>query len=72
MPFKEDNDTSVKVNVAAPAEKDTDNANEALEANGKRKLPEKPAEKKVNSIKCLFACLMGLVSNTSFMISCFQ
>lgn len=35
------------MNVAASAEKDTLNTSEALEANGKRKLPEQPAEKKV-------------------------
>ncbi|KAJ9546073.1 hypothetical protein OSB04_025780 [Centaurea solstitialis] len=46
LPVKEDADTSIKVNVDPLVEKATDNANEAVEANGKRKLPEQPVEKK--------------------------
>lgn len=71
IPAKDDNDTSVKVNVDALAEKDADNANEAGKANGKRKVPEKPAEKKVSSIICLLVCLTSLVSKTSLMVSHF-
>ncbi|XP_071713459.1 splicing factor U2AF-associated protein 2 [Rutidosis leptorrhynchoides] len=44
IPAKEDTDTSAKVNVDTPAEKD--NANDAAKENGKRKMPEKVAEKK--------------------------
>ncbi|KAJ0442707.1 putative RNA recognition motif domain, nucleotide-binding alpha-beta plait domain superfamily [Helianthus annuus] len=43
---KEDINTNMKSNVDAPVKTDSDNANEAVKANGKRKLPEKPAEKK--------------------------
>ncbi|KVI07551.1 splicing factor U2AF-associated protein 2 [Cynara cardunculus var. scolymus] len=46
LPVKEDTDTSIKANVDPLVEKVTDNANEAAEANGKRKLPEQPVEKK--------------------------
>lgn len=60
IPVKEDTNTSVKANADVIAEKDTDNANELIEANGKRKLPEKPVEKKVDSILCLFAYITGL------------
>ncbi|XP_076926605.1 splicing factor U2AF-associated protein 2-like [Bidens hawaiensis] len=41
-----DNNTNTESNVDAPVKKDSDNANEAVKANGKRKLPEKSAEKK--------------------------
>lgn len=49
---KEDNNTNTESNVDAPVKKDSDNANEAVKANGKRKVPEKSAEKKV------FSCIL--------------
>lgn len=49
---KEDN-TNTKSDVDGPVKKDSDNANEAVKANGKRKVPEKSAEKKV-----FFSCIL--------------
>ncbi|KAL4557317.1 hypothetical protein LXL04_035491 [Taraxacum kok-saghyz] len=46
VPVKEDTNTSIIPNADVIAEKETDDANEPTEANGKRKLPEKPVEKK--------------------------
>ncbi|KAD4584096.1 hypothetical protein E3N88_21697 [Mikania micrantha] len=43
---KEEINTNMNANVDVPAEKDSNNEKKAVEGSGKRKLPEKPAEKK--------------------------